>query len=239
MKRASSEYRSSSISADRPYFTDDLMDRIAVDELRGVGLLPSSPEAIRIERFVEKRFALCAVQYEALDGGILGYTQFGPRGVEAIIVSRALSEATTRVAERRINSTLAHEAGHGLLHTSLFKLDCFPLSLFGDADVTHARILCRDGQRNGLSARPQYDGRWWELQANRMIGALLLPRPLVQICLHELLVPQGLLGPDVLPHQARPRAARMLADVFDVNSQVAEIRVEMLFAKPDATQLTL
>ncbi|MFN2397822.1 MAG: hypothetical protein ABR543_04150 [Gemmatimonadaceae bacterium] len=81
--------RSTGRYADRPYFADHTMERIATDELQAVGLLPASPEAIRIERFVEKRFSLSCVRYEPLERGVLGYTQFGPSGVEAIIVSYA------------------------------------------------------------------------------------------------------------------------------------------------------
>src|SRR3989441_11554119 len=61
--------------------------------------------------------------YEDLDKGVLGFTQFGRTGVQAIVVARALDEDGTRPAERRIRTTLAHEAGHGLLHAHLFALD--------------------------------------------------------------------------------------------------------------------
>src|SRR5678810_720817 len=101
---------------EQPYFSDSEIDRIAVEELLGAGLLPSRPEPVRIERFVEKRFGLARVSYEELPATVLGYTQFSSAGVEAVFVSRALSEEGSRVAERRINSTLAHEAEHGLLH---------------------------------------------------------------------------------------------------------------------------
>ena len=225
--------------ANRPFFTDDEMERTATEELRAAELLPSSPSAIRIERFVEKRFGSSCVRYEALDRGILGYTQFGPSGVEAIIVSRALSEDGSRVAERRINTTLAHEAGHGLLHAHLFMLDSFPISLFDSAeDVTQTRILCRDD--TDPSERPRrYDGRWWEFQANRLMGALLLPRPLVHTCLEGLLVREGALGAGLLLDGFRPTAAGLLSEVFDVNPAVAKIRIDTLYPKRDSSQLTL
>ena len=223
----------------RPYFTDDEMERTATEELRAASLLPSSPEPIRIERFVEKRFGLACVRYEPLEGGILGYTEFGPKGVEAIIVSRALSEEGSRVAERRINTTLAHEAGHGLLHAYLFILDSFPRSLFENAaDVTPTRMLCRDELLEPERPR-RYDGRWWEFQANRMMGALLLPRPLVRICLQDLLAEDGMLGPESLPERAKPAAVRRLSDVFEVNPVVARIRIATLYPAKDPGQLTL
>ena len=225
--------------ANRPFFTDDEMERTATEELRAANLLPSSPSAVRIERFVEKRFGQSCVRYEPLVGGILGYTQFGPKGVEAIIVSRALTEEGSRVAERRINTTLGHEAGHGLLHAHLFVLDSFPISLFENAaEVTRTRILCRDD--TDASERPRrYDGRWWEFQANRMMGALLLPRPLVHTCLEGLLVREGTLGAASLPDGSRHAATALLSEVFDVNPAVAKIRIGTLYPMRDSGQLTL
>ena len=230
--------RSKGSSGSRPFFTDDEMERTATEELRALDLLPSSPQAIRIDRFVEKRFGNSCVRYEQLEGGVLGYTQFGRRGVEAIIVSRALSEERSRVAERRINTTLGHEAGHGLLHAHLFALDSFPIALFENAsEVTPTRILCREATPAADRQR-RYDGRWWEFQANRMMGALLLPRPLVHACLSSLFAKAGTLGA-VLPDAERPAAARLLSDVFDVNPIVAQIRVQTLYAPIDSSQLTL
>ena len=80
--------------------------------------------------------------------GILGLTRFGPKGPVEIVVSRSLSEEGTRVAERRMNSTLAHEAGHILLHGHLFALErrAGAHSLFGDdLDEKKQTILCRPG----------------------------------------------------------------------------------------------
>ena len=215
------------------------MDRIAVEELLSVQLLPSSLEPVRIERFVEKRFSLARVSYEQLPPGILGYTQFGQNGVEAIFVSRSLTEERTRVSERRINSTIAHEAGHGLLHGHLFMLDSFPLQLFEtDSDVTPARILCRDNSAEEKRS-PRYDGRWWEFQANRMIGCLLMPKPLVLSAITPYMSSEGNLGAPRLDDADRDRAERELAEAFDVNRPVAKIRLASLCDSSISGQLTL
>jgi hypothetical protein len=95
-----------------------------------------------------------------------------------MVVARVLADEGTAPAERRINTTLAHEAGHCLLHGHLFAMEASPITLFGAdavANSTGSKILCRDGQRVGF-----YDGKWWEYQANQAIGALLLPRKLVR-----------------------------------------------------------
>jgi hypothetical protein len=108
--------------SERPHFQPSEIDRICVDELRKARLYPGSPQAIRVDRFVEKRFGV-APEYEELPAGVLGYTRFSKSGVEAIIISAALDAEKGRVAERRVRTTLAHEAGHGLLHAYLFALD--------------------------------------------------------------------------------------------------------------------
>jgi hypothetical protein len=50
------------------------------DELRAVKLLPDRTEAIRIERFIEKRFGVTP-EYADLPEGILGMMQFPARGM--------------------------------------------------------------------------------------------------------------------------------------------------------------
>lgn len=222
----------------RPYFTDAEIERTATEALDAVQLLPGSPQPVRIERFVEKRFGPC-VRYDTLDHGLLGITVFGPNGVEEIIISRALSEESSAVSERRINTTLAHEAGHGLLHAQLFTPEIFSPSLFdAPADVTPIRILCREHDAVSLR-QPRYDGRWWEFQANRMMGALLLPLSLVRSCLGGTLVREGAFGQEFLPESARHEATRLLANVFDVNRIVARIRIQTLYPQTFDNQLTL
>jgi hypothetical protein len=103
------------------YFEDLAeIDEICLEALERQSLLPFNPAPIRIERFVEKEFKT-ALRYEDLGPDNLGCTIFNSSGaVEAILVSRSLEEQNTIPARRRVRSTVAHEAGHGLLHGSLF-----------------------------------------------------------------------------------------------------------------------
>ena len=80
-----------------PYFTSSQIDNMCCDELRGLGLLPSSPEPIRIDRFIEKRFNV-PPQYEDLPNGVLGFTRFGKNGVKAVVISAALDAVGGKVA---------------------------------------------------------------------------------------------------------------------------------------------
>ena len=101
--------------AERPFYTDADVETICSDELSKLGLLPNQPQPIRVDRFVERRFV--TPSYEDLGEGILGLTKFSAKGVAEIIVSIRLDAEGSRVSGRRIRTTLAHEGGHGLLHT--------------------------------------------------------------------------------------------------------------------------
>ncbi len=221
---------------ERPHFQLREIEEICASELRATGLYPSVPEAIRIDRFVEKRFGITP-RYEPLPSGVLGFTRFGPKGVQEIVIASALDEDTGKVTERRLRTTLAHEGGHGLLHAHLFCLGEKPNSLFGDNDKT-PRILCRDVQE-GPGTKAGYNGRWWEFQANRAIGGLLMPRPLVEEALDEFCAEAGKLGGRVLPAEKRERAIQALSATFDVNPAVARIRLEEVFPQKNAGQLLL
>ena len=222
---------------ERPYYEPHEIERICEDALRHVDLLPSSPGPIRIDRFIEKRFTITPV-YEGLDKGVLGFTEFGPKGVQAVVVARALDEEGTKPAERRIRTTLAHEAGHGLLHAHLFVLGKQSKPLFGEISKSNAlKVLCRDIPNASPGHLPGYNNRWWEYQANRAIGALLLPRALVQAAVAPLLTTQGQMGLQALLASNLDRAAKLLADTFDVNPIVARIRLQEMYPQDDQLQL--
>ncbi len=223
--------------ARQPYYKPGEIELICVDELRKLNLYPSAPSPVRIDRFVEKRFVPPA--YEDLPAGLLGFTRFGPNGVEEVVVAKSLDDEGTKPSERRLRATLAHEAGHGLLHAHLFAFGARPDSLFRDelAEDT-PKILCRDGGISGVGMTknlPRY--RWWEFQANQVIGALLLPKELVEEALARLLRVQGAFGIPALPEDRREHATRHCAETFDVNPVVARIRLSALYP-PTSGQLT-
>jgi hypothetical protein len=222
--------------SERPHFKLREIEQICTDALKEVDLFPSTPQPVRVDRFIEKKFKV-KVEYDDLPEGVLGFTKFGSRGVEAVVIAVALDRADDRVAERRLRATLAHEGGHGLLHAHLFQLGEKPPCLFEGSDRT-PRILCRDVP-DAPRAVPSYDGRWWEFQANKAIGGLLMPRPLVLAALEQFCVEVGLLGQRALPPAKREGAARELSDVFDVNPAVARLRLEDVFPVKNDAQMLL
>lgn len=225
--------------AERPYYEEVEVENICIDELKKIGFLPSTPGPVRIERFIEKKFNI-TVDYDELPPGVLGLTEFGSNGVRRIAVSKSLEDENNRSAERRINTTLAHEAGHGLLHTQLFIFGEKPASLFrGDPYPNEPGILCRGDDIQGISWKRKKKYEWWEFQANMAIGPLLLPRALVMVSLEPFLLKKGFLGMETLDQSRREAAAKHLADIFEVNPIVAKIRIDKLFPAQSAGQMTL
>jgi hypothetical protein len=212
--------------AERPYLEESEIERTCMTELIALDLLPKEPRPVRIDRYVEKRFGV-TIQYDDLGSGVLGYTQFGKSGVKAVVVSRALDEEGTVVANRRVRSTLAHEAGHGIFHAHLF-IETGANSLFPEGIGEKPRVLCRDEEQGGTGG---YKGNWWEWQANRAIGGLLLPKGLVAKAVEQFVEPVGLLGLTVLPTSHRELAVQHVAEVFDVNQVVARRRLEEMFCQ--------
>lgn len=219
--------------AERPYFSDSDIDTICLEELNAQGLLPSTPAAVRIDRFIEKRFGKSHT-YADLADGVLGLTTFGSRGVQEIVLARCLEDDQSKPSERRLRSTLAHEVGHALLHAYLFVLGQ-QKPLLGDwSDKSKPKVLCRD---SGLHTG--YKGDWWEYQANMVMGSILMPKHLVQQAIQPYLQSLGSLGLQELTPADRSVAIRRLAETFDVNPALARIRLEKIVPTRSAGQLTL
>lgn len=222
---------------ERPYFKEETIEMICLDALRGVNLLPEEPGPVRVDRFIEKHFKVTP-RYELLEDGVLGLTVFGKAGVKDVVVSSEIDEGGSVASERLVRSTLAHEAGHGLFHTHLFAFAESSKPLFGDhSDPAMPKVLCRDV--NAGRGRKGYNGAWWEFQANKAIGALLMPRHLVEAAVEDFTTASGLLGLREFDHARTPEAIRLLMETFNVNAPVAAIRLEQFFPANSSEQPTL
>jgi len=212
------------------YFEQEEIENVCETALKSVGLYPDKPEPIRIERFLEKKFGLFP-EYDDLPEGVLGYTKFGLDGPEKVVLSVSLSEMGSKTSERRIATTIAHEAGHILFHSELFKryfrrklaTNQFFIDFEPQPDGTRA-VLCRDlpGASDKFS---DYSGRWWEHQANKAIGALLMPFGLLEKTVSPFFdAAKGQRTVSEIPNSEREAAILRLSEVFDVNPVVAKIR---------------
>jgi hypothetical protein len=222
---------------EQPFFKQQEIEDICISELQKLNFLPKKPEPIRIDRFIEKRFNITP-RYEDLNDGILGFTKFGSNGVEEIYIAKSLEMEGTEVSDRRVRTTLAHEAGHGLLHSYIFALGKGVPSLFNNEQPDEPKILCREVVGTPSISR-RYDGRWWEYQANKMMASLLLPLPLVHEVVKEFLEAKGFFGGGILSEVRRAEAESKLAEIFNVNPIVARLRLQELYPLTNSKQLSL
>lgn len=221
----------SGIFDERVWYEHCEMENICLDALRSVDLLPNSPSPIRIDRFLKKKFGVDA-EYKDLSNGVLGFTEFGDKGVERIVIAESLDLDSSISSERRINTTMAHEAGHGLFHSHLFVFKGH--SLF-DELKENPKVMCRDELRNVFNGN-NYNNEWWEYQANVAIGALLLPLPLAEEALKPFTIDSGLLL-KTLNDNEFDNAVKSLSETFDVNPAVARIRIREIFPKTNQQSL--
>lgn len=219
----------------RPYYEQHEIEQTCANELHALNLLPKNPEPIRIDRFIEKRFGITP-EYRDLPVGVLGYSQFGKKGVEAIVVAKSLDSDSAKSSERRLRTTLAHESGHVLLQGHLFALGKKPVSLFNDG-INEPQILCRESCDG--SHQHAYDGKWWEFQANQTIGPLLLPKILVEEVIDTFLMDLDIFGTRSLPPDQRDKAVQLLAEIFNVNPAAAKTRLDILYPIRATPLLTL
>ncbi|MDR0534148.1 MAG: hypothetical protein LBH01_09345 [Verrucomicrobiales bacterium] len=211
-------------------FSTSEIDDICTEALRESHYMPAKPAPIRIDRFVEKHFE-CNTGYDDLQQGVMGYTLFSGKGkVLEVMLSNKIDDGK-KSSDRRVRSTWAHEAGHCLLHANLFIEEAGQLSFSQtegkNTNIEGRKILCRDNDIKPVSRT--YDGRWWEWQANRCIGGLLLPKSLVGDALADILDTSVMTGVPILSPKNRIKAEEILVETFDVNPVVARIRLGEMF----------
>ena len=219
------------------FFEPSEIDEVCVEALNASGYMPPSPGPVNVERFVEKHFS-CEAGYEDLPQDVMGFTAFNKKGRVVAVRVQSCLEDGTKTGERRVRSTWAHEGGHGLLHASLFIEVPGAPTLFAcqNSNVSENKILCRNSDVKAVGAR--YDGRWWEWQANRCIGGLLLPKTLITKALAALFEKSLVTGSLSLPAASRRAAEDLVVDKFNVSAAVARIRLEEMFPAGNSKQLT-
>jgi hypothetical protein len=217
------------------WMTKPEMDKICLDELRkSKKYLPEDPGPINIERFLESYLGV-TVDYQDLGEGFLGCAMFAESGKPIRVIVSGHLESDEKPTQRRLRSTLAHEAGHCIFHPALFMSGNPQSDLFDqDVNMKQGKILCRD---NSVGTGKQFDGRWWEYQANRAIGGFLLPRPLLDKALEDLLDYSPITETKSLSSSTFDSAVDLVAETFDVNPVVASYRLSELY-KSDGNQIT-
>lgn len=233
-----------------PFLPEQRIEQACSTALVAAGLMPPEPAPVRIDRFVEKHFGI-TIQYADLQNrfgeGVMGACRFNRDGTVAeIFVEVTLGEDDSKIAGKRVRSTMAHEGGHGLFHGHLFAevfraeddLKRGLVKVDRCTGVTSDGFACRKIGEGGGGRR--YD--WWEVQANRAMAALLLPRNLVDPFVREIMASPmpKLAGSGKRAVLSVTDVACMVADEFDVSITMAQFRIQKFCDRLlDEPELTL
>lgn len=231
MKTYNTDY---GIFYDRPFFLPNRLEEIAAQALEKAGLSDAEPGEIPIEDVLEECLGF-GVEYSPLPEAVMGCAHFEPTGVVKIEIHESLSRSgDDPTLDRRRRSTIAHELGHGLLHTSLYKQRFEFERRQADFDSSVPQRLnhaCRSGDIRDSVGSPRAGSNysWLEWQANSLIGPLLVPSR----ALWRHLEPwtgrrDGIRSPH-LSATAREEAIESTSGIFHVSRQLASIRFEGLF----------
>jgi len=219
--------------SERLWFDPEEIEVIMEDELHKAGLFPSADHpTVNVEDLIEVHLKVKLDQHAVLDRDVLGVTEF-PKGKQpAISINRDLSGLAVDLEDPlpgtvgRWRATLAHEAAHVLLHRILFEFDENQGMLFEthsvDRTATLMQCLKREVSFGGV-------GRdWREVQANRGMAAMLMPRTTFHAVTRRVLVDNGHGGAGQLNEAEAGLVASRLAALFRVSKQAAHIRLSTL-----------
>lgn len=210
------------------FIPDKRIERLAEERLTTVGLMPSSPGPVAVEKYCDRRWGF-AEDYVELPKGVLGKAEFSENGLESIHVNRALDDSSP-IGIIRTRSTIAHEIGHGELHEEKFiaKLihdhaqgDFFLKPTTSSASAKRVATVCRENQIFGYNK-----DEWWEIQANKFMAALLMPPSLLRQVFDE--------WNTEFPREEWPPIYSLddvIADTFKVSQQMANIAAKRLWER--------
>ena len=221
----------------RLWFEDHEIEEIMTDELERSGMMPNSTAlAVDIEAFLELHLSVKLDLYSELGANLLGVSGFAA-GLRPIVkISRTL---TTQAHERlapggiigRWRATLAHEAGHVILHRRLVDVPRAQGLLFPPCGDSQAEpVVTQCFERHIWFARGT--GDWKEVQANQGMASLLMPSgPFVTVT-REIVGAQA--TDDLLVHipaadtRAYSDLVRELSLRCQVSREAARIRLNTL-----------
>jgi hypothetical protein len=221
----------------RIWFTDDEIEQMMEEVLRRANLMPTEADCVvDLETLVDSHLHVSLFdQHADLPADVLGVTEFHPRKPPKVRINKDLTgiiegDWIPPGIEGRWRATVAHEAAHVILHRMLFDEDLDQASLFGAGDTLPAKPTLQRCLKRDLKHRTgNYD--WREVQANKGMAALLMPRKLFTKVARSTL--RGSSAQEIR------EASRALAATFGVSAQAAAIRLSTLGFVSDQDTLAL
>jgi hypothetical protein len=178
----------------------------------------------RLEAIVESLVAEydSASDLRPFGEGVEGITWFSFDGPPSVLIDQALTAPSLR---RRRRMTIAHEIGHVVLHSQLFRRGArAEMQLFSDFEGP-APLYC-------LRESIELSTNWMEWQASFAGGALLMPAKQVHQFIAESNLKLGL--PTAAEGTADAQVITAVSEHFDVSRRAAEVRLlQLRHIEPD------
>jgi hypothetical protein len=184
-----------------PYLTALQIEQ-KIEQLLDVhGMTPTDKNPVLdLEKLIQGPLKAILDDYAELPAEIMGQVEFDPDCRDHVKINRDLSELadsgeveTAATAQARRRSTIAHEAGHIILHRDILmpvidQQSLFPTAAGESSDVGACVYRCLKsdfGLRKAVAPRPNMRTQGgfastaidhMEIQANKAMAALLVPR---------------------------------------------------------------
>lgn len=225
--------RYSSRDGGRVWYSDRAIEELIETALVQSGLMPTLAHPVTdLEKFLERHLDVKLEEWADLGPDVLGSTDFNCQPVR-VSINRILTERVEAPGcppglKGRWRATLAHEASHVILHEPLFQRisadqgDLFPADPRSEAPRLQ-RCLLRDIEAPAASRQ---GSDWREVQANKGMAALLMPRSLFVEAAKHVLQSRGIgLSEVIAGSLEQRRLLEDLAGLFEVSKQACEIRL--------------
>ena len=205
----------------------------------------SNPRPMDIEGFAERLLGL-SIYYNNLshNGCIWGRMVFNNRQIpvydletneakycpvdrDTIMIDNSLLEDKM---EHSFRFTIGHEAGHRVYHGQIYYESGGQMTLTG---FPPASTACRsvDIQGNSSNHGLADDHNWIEHHANYFSAAVLMPKSAMEIVCNDPEIIK--MGREEFPTEKASSFAVVVADVFNVSPQSAQIRIDKLKLGPE------
>ena len=229
------EYRSAT-GERRLWFEENEIEWLMEDELRKAGLFPCLADpVVDLESLLEIHLGVKLDVHAVLDDDVLGVTEFlgGRKPLVSInkhLTSRAEIEEAPNRTLGRWRATMAHEAGHVVLHQALVEVPFEQGTFFVDTTRDSGSSLFRCLKRDVSFSRGNYD--WKEVQANRGMAALLMPAKVFRELVLDVVKADNFDDPWMrIPRTGTPEFSGLLLNLSqrcEVSQEAARIRLESL-----------
>lgn len=204
------------------YFEDQEIESAAFEQLQKASMIPNeSNPCVDIDALLKANFGIDP-DFEDLDDGVLGKSEFYRDGSIRVIIATSLGEDCNGTKENLYRTTMAHEIGHVVLHRILFLEDTLKLEGVEGLKNSVYPVLCRSDS-SGQTIR-EYSGEWWEWQANRFMSAILMSKHVITKKCNELWQQ----NPNFNTKQIKDLLIDFMSKNMKVSKQACEIRLSQL-----------